>query len=183
MHADQARVDLAIAAVKAGDPSALHYLYVRYADEVRTYLRTVVRAPHDAEDLTQDVFLKLPRVLCRYEERGLPFERWLIRVARNCALDFLRARRQVPVPEVYPRTEGYEERSAETLGSLRDALAILPHDQREVVVLRHLAGLSPPEIASRLRRSEASVHGLHHRGRRTLRRRLQEADAEPASAA
>jgi RNA polymerase sigma-70 factor (ECF subfamily) len=183
MQAEQVRVARAIAAVKAGDPSALHFLYVRYADDVRGYVKSVVRTPDDAEDLTQDVFLKLPRVLCRYEERGLPFERWLIRVARNCALDFLRARRQVPVAEVYPRTEGYEERSVETIGRLRDALATLPPDQREVVVLRHFAGLSPPEIAHRLSRSEASVHGLHHRGRRAMRRSLTDAGAQPVPAA
>ena len=55
---------------------------------------------------------------------------------------------------------------------LREALAELPRDQCEVLVLRHFAGLSPTEIAKRTGRSEGSIHGLHHRGRRALRVQL-----------
>ena len=66
--------------------------------------------------------------------------------------------------------------------SLREALARLPADQREVLVLRHVAGLSPGEIADRLGKTEASIHGLHHRGRSALRAALSELDAAPVTA-
>jgi RNA polymerase sigma-70 factor (ECF subfamily) len=158
MHTDTARIDRAISAMKAGDTSALDYLYVTYADEVCAYVRTIVRSHHDAEDITQNVFLKLPNAIRRYESRGLPFERWLMRVARNASLDHLRARRQVPYAEVYVSEEGYEESEFD---------------------LR----LSPPEIAKRLSRTEASVNGLHHRGRRSLITALEEVGTRPAAMA
>ena len=63
---------------------------------------------------------------------------------------------------------------------LREALAILPGDQREVLVLRHFAGLSPTEIADHTGRTESSIHGLHHRGRRALRAELISRGAAPA---
>jgi RNA polymerase sigma-70 factor (ECF subfamily) len=67
--------------------------------------------------------------------------------------------------------------------SLTEALATLPDEQREVLVLRHLVGLSPTEIADRMGRSEPSIHGLHHRGRGALRVALEERHVAPAVAA
>jgi RNA polymerase sigma-70 factor (ECF subfamily) len=55
----------------------------------------------------------------------------------------------------------------------------LPEDQREVVFLRHVVGLTPGEIADRLGRSESSIHGLHHRGRRALQVQLTRVDSAP----
>jgi RNA polymerase sigma-70 factor (ECF subfamily) len=95
MQADLARVERAITAVKAGDPSALHYLYVRYADIVSSYVASIVGGRQEAEEVTQSVFHKLPRAIAAYEAGGLPFEGWLLRVARSSALDFLRARREM----------------------------------------------------------------------------------------
>jgi RNA polymerase sigma-70 factor, ECF subfamily len=58
----------------------------------------------------------------------------------------------------------------------------LPANQREVLLLRHVAGLSPREIAERLGKTEAPVHGLHHRGRRALSAALRELEAMPVEA-
>jgi RNA polymerase sigma-70 factor, ECF subfamily len=87
MKADPQRVERAVTAVKAGDTSALHYLYVRYAGDVCSYVRSIVREHGDPEDLTQTVFMKLPRAIARYDSCGLPFERWLLRLARDSALE------------------------------------------------------------------------------------------------
>jgi RNA polymerase sigma-70 factor (ECF subfamily) len=59
----------------------------------------------------------------------------------------------------------------------------LPEDQREVVVLRHLVGLTPLEIATRMGRTESSIHGLHHRGRQALKRELIKIECAPAASA
>jgi RNA polymerase sigma-70 factor (ECF subfamily) len=182
MDPDPARIDRAVAAVQAGDTAALHYLYVAYADDVCGYVRSIVRSHHDAEDVTQSIFLKLPQAIRRYEPQGLPFQRWLMRVARNSALDWLRARRQIPCAEIYCRDEARDDATFETRECLREALQSLPQEQREVVILRHAIGLTPPEIADQLNRSEASVHGLHHRGRRRLRRALEETGTKPLAA-
>jgi RNA polymerase sigma-70 factor (ECF subfamily) len=61
----------------------------------------------------------------------------------------------------------------ERFADLRLALAALPAEQRDVIMLRFLVGLTPREVAVRLGRSEDAVHGLQHRGRRRLRRELQ----------
>ena len=177
-----ALLNRAIAATKAGDTSALHFLYVRFADDVRTYVQSVVGNPHDAEDITQNVFAKLMRAIRKYEQREVPFAAWILRVARNAALDHLRARRLVPCEEVRTSDEGYEQVGFERSQLLRAALERLPEEQREVLVLRHIAGLSPGEIAKRLQKSEGSIHGLHHRGRGALRAALIELDAVPVVA-
>jgi RNA polymerase sigma-70 factor (ECF subfamily) len=183
--ARQARDELvyeAVGAAKAGDMSALHFLYARFADEVCAYVRSIVRDPHAAEDITQMVFAKLMKAIHKYERRDVPFAAWIIRVARNVALDQIRASRQIPLAEVRTSDEGTEQLGFERALSLREALARLPDDQREVLVLRHVAGLSPGEIAERLGKTEASIHGLHHRGRGALRAALRELEAAPVTA-
>ena len=170
----------AIAAAKRGEWDAIHYLYVRYGDDVFAYVRSIVRNHHDAEDITQGVFAKLMTAIQRYEERGaIPFAGWIMRVARNATLDHLRARRQIPVEEVRTTDPCDEGREFEQRQCLKEALAALPREQREVLVLRHVLGLSPPEIAEQLEKTESSVHGLHHRGRATLRAALIELEAAP----
>ena len=171
----------AVAAAKAGDSEALRYLYVRYADNVYGYVRSIVRDEHEAEDLTQDVFAKLMRALHRYEDRGLPFHAWILRVARNLALDHVRSSKLVPCEEVRVAEVRADQEDRDRSQALTDGLSALPEDQREVVYLRHVLGLSPGEIAERIDRSEASVHGLHHRGRRMLTASLRDADAAPTT--
>jgi RNA polymerase sigma-70 factor, ECF subfamily len=172
----------AAARAKAGDMSALDFLYVRFADDVCGYVDSIVRDHHAAEDITQNVFAKLMTAIQKYEPRDVPFAAWILRVSRNAALDYLRARRQIPVEEVRKDDEGDEQIGFERSSCLRDALWRLPEEQREVLVLRHLAGLSPSEIASRLGKTEGSIHGLHHRGRAALQQLLREMDAAPVIA-
>jgi RNA polymerase sigma-70 factor (ECF subfamily) len=170
----------AIAAAKRGEWDAIHYLYVRYADDVLAYVRSIVRDHHEAEDITQGVFAKLMTAIQRYEEqRSVPFAGWIMRVARNATLDHLRARRQIPVEEVRAADLGDNGVAYEQRQCLKEALAGLPEEQREVLVLRHVLGLSPTEIAARLEKTESSVHGLHHRGRATLKAALIELEVAP----
>ena len=138
---------------------------------------SIVHDSHDAEDITQNVFAKLMKAIHKYEPRQVPFSAWILRVARNAALDHMRARRQIPFEEVRTDDDGHEQVGFERSQCLRDALWRLPDEQREVLVLRHLAGLSPGEIAERLGKTEGSIHGLHHRGRAALQLALREMDA------
>jgi RNA polymerase sigma-70 factor, ECF subfamily len=176
------RLGIAIARAQAGDMNALHFLYVRYADDVYGYVKSIVRDPHEAEDITQDVFVKLLSAIKRYEQRAVPFGAWLLRVARNAALDHLRSRRQIPCEEVRVSDPAYELVGSDRLHSLRIALDRLPEEQREVMILRHVAGLTPGEIAGVLDRTESSVHGLHHRARGAVQDALRELDAAPVTA-
>src|SRR4051795_51157 len=181
-HGDSDLTKDAIARAKAGDTEGLHYLYVRYADDVLRYVNSFVHDSHEAEDITQNVFAKLMTAIKKYEQREVPFDAWILRVSRNAALDYLRAKRAIPTEEVRLADTGRAETALDRGRSLRQALENLPEDQREVLVLRHIAGLSPIEIANTLDKSESSVHGLHHRGRRSLRANLVELDAAPVVA-
>ncbi len=172
-------VSEAVKRAQAGDSEGLHFLYVRYAPDVQRYIASFVKDHHEAEDITQNVFAKLMKAIRKYEEREVPFAAWIMRVARNAALDHMRARRAIPTEEVRIADTGQAQVGIDRGQDLRHALEELPEDQREVLVLRHIAGLSPVEIASALKKSESSVHGLHHRGRRTLRAKLAELGAAP----
>jgi RNA polymerase sigma-70 factor (ECF subfamily) len=182
-HGDSDLTRRAVTRAKAGDSEGLHYLYVRYADDVLRYVTGFIRDHHEAEDITQNVFAKLMKAINKYEEREVPFDAWILRVARNAALDYLRAKRAIPTEEVRLTDTGAAEIAVDRGRALRQALESLPEDQREVLVLRHIAGLSPMEIADTLDKSESSVHGLHHRGRRSLRANLIELGAAPVVAA
>ena len=172
----------AIARAKEGDVGALHFLYVRFADDVCAYIDSIVRDRHEAEDITHTLFLKLLVKIQRYEQRDVPFAAWILRVARNAALDHVRARRAIPVEELRTSDGGLEDEAVERAEALRLALDGLPTDQREVLILRHIAGLTPGEIAERLGRTESSVHGLHHRGRKALQVALRDLDSGPLTA-
>jgi RNA polymerase sigma-70 factor (ECF subfamily) len=172
---------LAVARAQDGDRSALQFLYIRYAPEVHRYVNGIVGDHHEAEDITQAVFLKLMRVLGSYTPRDVPFAAWLKRVARNAALEHLRSNRPTPVREFETGQPSTEALRCERVRDLRQALERLPGDQREVLILRLLAGLSPGEIARMLDKTEAAVHGLHHRGRNTLKAALRELEAAPVT--
>jgi RNA polymerase sigma-70 factor (ECF subfamily) len=176
-------ISLAVQRAKAGDAEAVRYLYLRFSDNVYGYVRSIVRDEHEAEDVTQHVFAKLMKVLPKYEERESPFAAWILRVARNVAVDFMRQRRAIPCEEVRDVDPLTDDGLAERGIALREALDELPEGQREVVVLRHVMGLSPGEIAERLGKTEPCIHGLHHRGRGALRAALAERGVSPAVAA
>jgi RNA polymerase sigma-70 factor (ECF subfamily) len=169
----------AVARAKQGDQEALRFLYVRYADNVYGYVASLLRDDHEAEDVTQHVFAKLLTNLHTYEPREVPFSAWILRVARNVAVDHMRQRRAIPCEEVREGGEyGHDDDSLRAT-SLNEALSTLPAEQREVLVLRHLVGLSPGEIATRMGKTEPSIHGLHHRGRGALRAELANRNCAP----
>jgi RNA polymerase sigma-70 factor (ECF subfamily) len=174
-------VRLAIARAKEGDREALRLLYIRYSDNVYGYVRSIVKDDREAEDLTQQVFMKLITVIVKYEDHGVPFSGWLLRLARNVALDHLRRRRPIPTEEVMGAVGHEDDDARDRARDLHTALAALPDEQRSVMIMRHVVGLSPPEIAERMGRSESSVHGLHHRGRRALRQELSRLGSAPAT--
>jgi RNA polymerase sigma-70 factor (ECF subfamily) len=169
---------LAVARAKEGDQEALRFLYVTYSHNIYGYVRSIVRDDHEAEDVTQHVFTKLMTTLAKYDERGVPFFAWLLRFARNVAIDHMRANRLTPTDTVLDPNESAGA-DLDRSDVVKAALATLPHEQRQVVILRHVVGLTPGEIANRMGRSEGSIHGLHHRGRRALRRELERLESTP----
>jgi RNA polymerase sigma-70 factor (ECF subfamily) len=178
---DEVRVRRIVAAARAGDRDAMRQIYLRYAARVRAHVLRIVGDERDAEDVTQQVFAKLLTELDRYRPGEAPFAAWVLRVARNLAIDHLRRSRLVPCEEVRGADDVADEAARECADSLREALAGLTADQRNVLILRHLVGLSPTEIAEQLGRTVRAVHCLHHRGRSAARTALHDLGAGPAT--
>ena len=110
-------VTLAVARAKEGDTNALHFLYVRFADDVCGYVNSIVRSLDDSRDITKSVFGKLMTTIQRYEPGEVPFAAWILGVSRNAALDHLVAREDAQLRHV--------------LLSLQDRRLPLPRQIRE----------------------------------------------------
>jgi RNA polymerase sigma-70 factor, ECF subfamily len=171
----------AIAAAQAGEKDAIRFLYIRYKDPVYGYVLSILHDEYEAEDITQLVFLKLMFVITKYKQGDVPFTSWLLRVSRNAALDQLRRRRVVPSSIVYEPGRPDEDAGRDRRSALLQAMQVLPEDQRRVLAMTHLVGMAPREIASRLGRTESSIHALHHRARQTMKRELTAAECGPAT--
>ena len=176
-------IESAVSRAKQGDSDAMRFLYERYAARVYGHARAIVRNAHDAEDITQLVFTRLLTAIGGYEQRSVPFSAWLLRITQNAAIDHLRRTSPVMLDPELPRAGSADNVDNSPREDLVRALSELPRVQREVVLLRHLGGYSPGEIAERLGRSEDSIHGLHHRGRRALRHALSANHLRPATLA
>ena len=176
-----------VARLQAGESSLFSALYMRYFDRVYAYLRITLQDAHEAEDATQEVFIRVLEALPRYERRQVPFRAWLFRIVRNSAVNRLRQRRRLSFesPEaLQARGEGATQ-PQDVLDWLEDRDLVemieqLPLAQRQVIVLRYMLELRSSEIAVILERSPEAVRQLHQRAMRFLRARMAPADAEPA---
>jgi RNA polymerase sigma-70 factor (ECF subfamily) len=171
-----------ITRIQAGEDELFALVYMRHFDRIYRYLRTALRDPHEAEDLTQQVFIAALEAIGRFEVRSdAPFRTWLIGVARNKALTHWRKHGRVEVEDPERLSHRLEcsgqAVTADVLGWVSDrelALFVerLPLAQREVLTLRFLLGLTPDEIGDLLGRSPAAVRQIQHRALTLLRERL-----------
>jgi RNA polymerase sigma factor (sigma-70 family) len=178
----EGRTRRVVGAARAGDREAMGELYVLHAPAVHAHVLRVVRDRDDADDVTQQVFAKLLTSLDRYQPGEAPFIVWVLRVARNTAIDHVRHARAASVDRVGDVCAPDPREVEELRSSLRAALALLPQGQRDVLLLTHLVGLSPQEIAAVLGCTVRAVHGLHYRGRVAARVTLTESGSAPAVA-
>ncbi len=169
--------------VQEGDPAALGALYDRLADRIYRFSLFRVGNHADAEDLTQRTFLKMIEALPRYQRRGIPFEAWLFRLARNAAIDLMRGRRRhesldsaSELRSEEPGPEAAAEQAAE-LTAARRAMEHLTEEQREVISYRFAAGLSPREIGLLMGRREGTIRALQFRALNAMRRYLRAEEA------
>jgi RNA polymerase sigma-70 factor, ECF subfamily len=152
-------------------------LFTAHRDGVFRYLSRIV-GPHDATDLTQEVFLRVSR--SAVPETTADGERaWVFRIARNLALNHRRdtGRR----PETVALSEAARPAPQETSTAMKQALDRLSALDRDIFLLREVAGLSYEEIAGSCEISHAAVRARLHRARQQLREELrpQLKDASP----
>jgi RNA polymerase sigma-70 factor (ECF subfamily) len=179
--AERRRTAVAIRQLFDGDADGLSYLYSRYSGPVYSYVCSIVRDRDDAADVTQQVFLKLMTAYPQYDVRRARFAAWILRVARNAAIDWLRESRGA-ASALEAIEIAHEDATTRTDREvLRQALAALTENQRKVLFLREHVGLPACEVAQRLGKREAAVHTMHHRARVAARRSLLEMDVMPAT--
>jgi len=165
-------------AAQDGDLEAFGQLYEIYAPRVFRYLFARLDDRLDAEDLTEDVLLRVWEALPGYRWRGLPFGSFVFRVARNALIDHYRrsSRKDQPLnlDEGQVAAPGADpaQRMVENLehAEVRRVLLSLQEDYRNVLSLRFLAELTPPEIARAMDRTEGAVRVLQHRALKALRK-------------
>jgi RNA polymerase sigma-70 factor (ECF subfamily) len=171
---------------KAGSADAYRELYMEFAERVRRYVRKIVQDEHLAEDVTQQVFMRIiASQLSSYEVRSdATFANWLFRVAHNLALDNVskRTRRSEEQLELDETLEA-PAIGAELGPVITAALTELRPPLREVACMHFLLGYPVDEIAAQLEKSPSAVYSLNWRARRELQRSLRGADAEPMTVA
>jgi RNA polymerase sigma-70 factor (ECF subfamily) len=150
-----------VARTLAGDRNAFRVLVERHYTAVYRLCRSILRHPEDAEDATQEVFLRVHTALAQFQNRGA-FGAWLRRLTVNHCLN----RTQSATAKVNARSHSLE--------LIRMELNQLPASQRAALSLRLLDGLSYEEIAELMGVPVNSVRSWLHRGRARLREALQE---------
>lgn len=164
---------------QAGDRVALEELYLLHFDRIYSYLQMTVANRHDAEDLTNQTFVKMLESIDRFEWRKVPFSAWLFRIAHNLAIDHFRSRRRWQPEEEPPEPADTAQRSAEeealhSLGgrSMFELIEDLSGDQQQVLTLKFAFNFSNGEAATILGKSEGAVKSLQHRALASLQRQL-----------
>jgi RNA polymerase sigma-70 factor, ECF subfamily len=165
--------DALLAAYAAGDPAAARVLVGRLAPRILRLARRLLTDPAEAEDVTQEALLRLWQIAPRWQAQGASPATWLHRVAVNLATDRLRRRRATGLDQIDEPEDGAAPVvetmiAADRLAALDEALAQLPDRQRAAVVLRHLEGMTNPEIAAQLDVGVEAVESLTARGKRRL---------------
>jgi RNA polymerase sigma-70 factor (ECF subfamily) len=165
-----------VQAAQDGSLDAMEELFRRYWSGAHRAAWLVVHDAALAEDVAQEAFLSAVRSLHRFDRRR-PFAPWLHRIVVNRAIDHARARevrREVPAEAVGEPAAAPPPSPPLSSGDVLGALAALPPEQRAVIVLRHLLGYTPGEIARLLELPRGTVNSRLRRGLDALAGPLQE---------
>jgi RNA polymerase sigma-70 factor (ECF subfamily) len=164
---------------QGGDRDALEQLYLLHFDRIYSYLHMSVGNRHDAEDLTNQTFVRMLESIDRFEWRKVPISAWLFRIAHNLAMDHFRSGRRWQLEEEPPEPEPDEQRTAEaealeSIGrqSMLEMIEGLSEDQQQVLTLKFVFSFSNGEAATILGKTEGAVKSLQHRALASLHRSL-----------
>jgi len=173
--------DALIRRAQALDPGALAELYDRNFDGIYRYLYTRVRHQADAEDLTEQVFLKMVDSIDRYRPRGVAFSSWLYRIAHNLLVDRYRRAGREPMELTAEVRDARRHADPAALAQhseerrrLLAAVQRLTPEQQQVISMRFIDNLDAGEIARQMGRRPGAIHSMQHRALASLYRFLLE---------
>ena len=150
-------------------------LYDEYFDRIARYIYVRIGDKNEAENLAGEVFLKALESLKSYEERGIPMQAWLFRIAHNLVVDHLRKAtklKTVPIDTVQIESREDPVATAEKnmeMERVNEAMQKLTPEQREVVRLRFFGGLSSKEVGAMLSKSDGAVREMQRAAIEKLR--------------
>jgi RNA polymerase sigma-70 factor (ECF subfamily) len=169
---------------QAGDIEAVGLLFDKHYRSMFRYFYARVGQRQQAEDLAGELFTRMVHHLPSFEPTGVPFRAWLFRIAYNLTMDHFRVANgkelvtleqaaTVTEPEQSPVRQVEQQMTSETL---LETLETLVPDQRQVIILRFLAGLSLQETADVMERTLSAVKAMQHRGLKTMRTTLAQVE-------
>lgn len=165
----------------AGDARAAEMLVQRHLGRMTALARRMLSDAAEAEDVAQEVFLRVWRTAPKWREGQAKFETWMHRVALNLCYDRLRRRRETPDPDAGLALADTAPGAADAIVAreraweVRRALDALPERQRAAIVLCHFQELSNIDAAASLDVSVEALESLLSRGRRALKVALADA--------
>lgn len=173
---------LLVSRAKEGRGEAFGILYERYVANIYRYLFSHTGDRQDAEDMTEDVFLRAWRSIGNYQEQGVPFLAYLFRIARHVLIDHYRRAgsesKKISTEDIL--LSDNRPGPADTIGASMEnaqvhlALKSLRDDYRQVLSLRFLADLTPEETAQVMGRSAGAIRVLQHRALLAMRQKMKE---------
>jgi len=170
---------------RSGDQQALGELYDLYFPRIYRYILARTGNPAEAEDITEEVFVRVLGAISGFQWRQAPFAAWLFRIAHNQFVSYARkngARRHEtplaasvadPVPDPLIRVE-----DRLVFEQILDVARALPQAQREVLWLRFAVGLSVSDTARALGKREGNVKVLQHKAIARLQKLLAQPELE-----
>lgn len=180
-----ANIDGLVEKAKGGSADAFGELFDLFLTPIYRFVYFRVDTVEDAEDLTEDVFLKAWENLESFQKRkNIPFSAWLFQIAKNRVTDYYRQKRDIiEIPDDEPDKNAESEiiRYAEKdfqRDKLLSALQEIPALQADAVSLKYFSDLSNQEIATVLKKSEGAVRILLSRGLKKLREVMEESETK-----
>ena len=175
-------------AARTGDERALSELYLLYFPRVYRYILARTGNQYDAEDLAEEVFMKVLEAIDRFQWREAPFSAWLFRIAHNAVISKRRKEtsrgKSIQLTDIYATDADGPEILVESRLAVREVMAAaqkLPDAQRQVIALRFGAGLTVAETARAMGKGDGNVKVIQHKAIAKLREMMGQPKRQPAA--
>ena len=162
------------------DREAFAALYDKHVVKVYRHVYYRVSSKYDAEDITQEVFIRAWKAIGKYRRTGAPFVAWLFVIARHLIADHYKARKKDPAPldetQTYINNGDTSSEDSFDKDHVKNAILKLKGARQKVIMMRFIDGFNYGEIAKLLNKSEGAVRVIQHRALNDLREILKQSE-------